>query len=198
MRGLVDFALNNRFMVSALAILLLVVGRDLVSQPARRSLPGRREQLRPDHHPVARPRRRRSRAASHRAHRSADERPAAPRASPFRFAVRTFVRDADLRRRFGQRLEPRQSSGAPLASHAARRPAAADGHRLVARRPNLLVHAHQHQSEIRLDGPEVHRGLAAREAVQVRARTSWTFRASAASRANIRCAWIPTRSSLTA
>ena len=37
-RGLVDFALNNRFVVLSMAILLFIWGADLVPQSAGRSL----------------------------------------------------------------------------------------------------------------------------------------------------------------
>ena len=69
-RGLVDFALNNRFLVLAVALLLLDLGRDLVPQSAGGSLSGRREQLRSGDHAVARPRRGRGGAAGHDPHRN--------------------------------------------------------------------------------------------------------------------------------
>ncbi len=47
--------------------------------------------------------------------------------------------------------------------------AAADRHGLQPGRTDLLVHAEEHESAVRPDGAEVARGLGAREAVQVRA-----------------------------
>ena len=74
----------------------------------------------------------------------------------------------------------------------ARRPAAADRHRLQPGGPDLLVHARQHQSPVRPDGAEVARGLGAREAVQVRAQRGGRGPVSAASPRNTRCASTPT------
>ena len=45
----------------------------------------------------------------------------------------------------------------------------ADGHGLESGRPDLLVHADQHESEVRRDGAEIPRGLGSRETVQIRA-----------------------------
>ncbi len=46
-------------------------------------------------------------------------------------------------------------------------PAAADRHGLQSGRPDLLLHAEEHEPAVRRDGSEVARGLGAREAVQV-------------------------------
>ena len=78
-----------------------------------------------------------------------DERNPASGAPALRFvSVRAFQRDADLRRRIGERLESRESSGAAFPGHSAARSAAADGHRLEPGRPDLLVHAAQHQPAV--------------------------------------------------
>ena len=52
-RGLVDFALNNRFMILAAAILLFVWGAISFHNLPVEAYPGRRQQLRPGDHPVA-------------------------------------------------------------------------------------------------------------------------------------------------
>ena len=51
---------------------------------------------------------------------------------------------------------------------------------------------HSTNPAVRRDGAEVARRLGHRKAVQVRTRTSWTWPVSAAPRASIRSAWIPT------
>ena len=91
------------------------------------------------------------------------------RASAVDFAVRALQPDADFRRRVGERLESREGAGTAVASQLAGRRAAADGRRLQPRRPDLFLHAAQHQSAIRRDGPEIARRLGHRETVQVRA-----------------------------
>ena len=106
------------------------------SKPTRR-----RQQLRPGHHAVAGPRGRRSGAAGHHSDRNRDERHPAPGASAVHVAVRPLQRDADLRRRIRERLEPAEGAGAAVAGHPARESAAADRHRLEPGRPDLLVHA---------------------------------------------------------
>ena len=63
-KGVVDFALKNRFLILAVAVLLFVWGSDLVSQSAGRCLSRRGGQLRQHHHAVA--------GALGRGHRKAD------------------------------------------------------------------------------------------------------------------------------
>ena len=106
--------------------------------------------------------------------------------------LRALRPEADLRRRHGQRLEPREGAGASGAGHAAAGRLAADGHRLEPGGPDLLLHAAQHQSAIRRDGAEIDRRLGGGEESEVRARISWTWPPSAVRRANTRCASIPT------
>ena len=87
-RALVDFALNNRFLVLAAAHSPLFVGRYLVSQAAGRSVPRRRQQLRSGDHPMAGPRRRGSGAAGYCAARNRYERHSSPGAPALRLSVR--------------------------------------------------------------------------------------------------------------
>ena len=68
-----------------------------------------------------------------------------------------------------QRLEPAESAGAAHAGEPAAGSAAADGHGLEHGWPDLLVHAAKHQSEIRPDGAAVHRRLDSAQGIQVRA-----------------------------
>ena len=90
-------------------------------------------------------------------------------ASALLLAVRLVGREADLRRRIGQRLESRAGAGAAGAGHLAARRDAADGDRLEPGRPDLFLHAAEHQSQIRRDGIEVARRLGGGEELQVRA-----------------------------
>ncbi len=124
------------------------LGRHLVPQSAGGSLSGRGQQLRPviTQWP--------GRAAEEVEQQVTipieivDERNSAPRASALVFRLRPFQRDADLRRRIGQRLESPESAGAALAGHAAGQSAAADRLRLQPGRPDLLVHAEEHESQL--------------------------------------------------
>ena len=112
-RALVDFALNNRFVVLARRPAAARLGRDLVPQPAGRGVSRHRRQLRDRHHAVAGPRRRGGGAAGHDSDRDPDERDSASVAPAVRVDLRAVVRADDLRRQLGQRLEPRRrcSSG---------------------------------------------------------------------------------------
>ena len=93
-------------------------------------------------------------------------------------------------------LEPRAGARAALASQssaAAVPPAcAANANRLEPRRPDLFLHAAQHQSGVRRDGAEVDRRLGGGEEFQGRSQISSMWPASAAPRANTRFASIPT------
>ena len=120
-RALVDAALNNRFIVLALATLLLVWGAvsfhnlpveaypDVANNYVQiiTQWPGR---------------------AAEEVEQQVTipieiqyERHSAPHASALRFAFWPLQRDADLRRRFQQRLESRKSSGTAFAGHSAPR-----------------------------------------------------------------------------
>jgi len=88
-RGLIDYALNNRFIVLALALLLLIWGA-VSFHSSGGSVPRCGKQLCPDHHSVAGPRRRRGRAASHHPHRNPDEWNSAPGAPSLGFPFRAF------------------------------------------------------------------------------------------------------------
>ncbi len=154
-RGLVDFALNNRWLVVGASDHALRLGSRLLPQPSRRSLPRRRQQLRPGHHAVARPRRRRGRAAGHHADRDPDGRHSAHDPSAVHLARRPLQRHHDLRRRLRQQGQSRAGLPAPRPGHPSRRPAAPDGHRLESGRPDLLVHPALHQSRLRQHGAQV-------------------------------------------
>ena len=197
-RALVDFALKNRWLVLGGAVLLTAWGVIVLPQPAHRGLSRRRQQLRPDHHPVARPLRRRDRAPGHRARRNPDGRHPSPRPSALHHARRPLQPHADLRRRLHQRHESRARARAPQPGHPARQPQSPDGHRLEPRRPDLLVHPRKHQPRLRRDGEEVARRLDAREVLQERRRASSMSPASAAPPRSTRSASTPTSSSPTA
>ena len=147
-QGLVDFSLNNRLLVLAVAILLFIWG--VISF---RSLP---VEAYPD-------------VANNYVQvitqwpgisaEQVEQQVTIPleivmngiphlQSSAVDFPVRPFQRDADLRRRFGRRLESRQGARAALAGHAAGRRAAADGRRLQPGRPDLFLHAAQHESAV--------------------------------------------------
>ena len=155
-RALVDFALNNRFVVLALAILLLVWGAisfhnlpveaypdvannyvQVITQWPGRAAEEVEQQVTI---PIE----------------IANERIAAPVASAVRVDLRALQRDADLRRRVGQRLEPAEGAGTAVASESAQR--------LCSRRSGTDLSPvgqiywytlEEHQSEVRPDGSEV-------------------------------------------
>ena len=77
-RALVDFALNNRFVVLAAAVLLLAWGGISFHNLPDRGLSRHWRQLCDDHHPMARTIRRGSGTASHHSRRNSDERHPAP------------------------------------------------------------------------------------------------------------------------
>jgi len=64
-RKIVDFSMENRFLVIAAAILLLAWGAISFPSASRGSVSRRRQQLRRDHHAMARDFRRTNRAAGH-------------------------------------------------------------------------------------------------------------------------------------
>ena len=170
-RALVDFALNNRFIVMAVAVLLLGWGAisfhnlpveaypDVANNYVKiiTQWPGRaaEEVEQQVTIPIE----------------IADERHSAPGASALRFALRAFQRDADFRRRI------RRTTGTGRRFWSGSRRSRLPHERLQPQigtdwspgRADLLVHAEEHESEVRLDGAEVARGLDAREAIQVRA-----------------------------
>ena len=170
----------------------LCLGSGVFPQPPRGGLPRRGQQLRRNHHPMAGTLGRRHRATGHDSSRNPDGRHPPHAASAVVFTGGALGRQADLRRRFGQRLEPREGVGAAIAGESASRPAAADRNRLESGRADLLVYRDQHQSSVRQHGVEVDRGLAAREAIQVGPGVSSMSPASAARRASIKSASIPT------
>ena len=152
-RALVDFALNNKFVVLAIAILLVAWGAisfhnlpveaypDIADNYVTviTQWPGRV--------------RRGGGAAGHDPDRDSDDWNAASDLSAVRVDFRFVVRDHDLRRQLGQRLEPAEGAGTAHAGRSCRRrPAAANRHGLEHDRSDLLVHAAKHQSAIRPDG----------------------------------------------
>ena len=76
----------------------------------------------------------------------------------------------DLRRQLGQRLEPPEGARAAQSGRSARWRVAFHGHGLEPDRSDLLVHAEEHESHDRFDGPAVDPGLDDREGTQVRSR----------------------------
>ena len=81
-------------------------------------------------------------------------------------SLRALRPEADFRRRRGERLEPRESPGAAFAGHVAHGRGSTDGNRLEPGRPNLLLHAAQHEPGVRRDGAEVDRRLGGGEELQ--------------------------------
>ena len=145
-RGLVDFALNNRWLVLGAAILLFAWG--IVSF---HNLP---VEAYPD---VANNYVQVITQWPGRAAEEVEQQVTIPieiqmTGIPHLEHLRSFSlaglseRHDDLRRRLGERLESREGVGAAGAGDSAARPAAADGHRLESGRPDLLVHAAEHQS----------------------------------------------------
>src|SRR5215475_13830939 len=124
--GLVDFALNNRFMVLALTILLLVWGA-----VSFHNLP---IEAYPD-------------VANNyvtvitqwpgRAAEEVEQQVTIPIETVMN-GLPHLERDADLRRRIGERLEPAKSARASVASQSAAESAARHGHRLESGRTDLL------------------------------------------------------------
>src|ERR1700677_3199348 len=88
------------------------------------------------------------RAAGHDSAGSGDERHSACGASAFVLAVWTFGFEADLRRRVGQRLEPRAGAGAVKRGHAAAECRAANGYGLESGWADLFLHAAEYQSRL--------------------------------------------------
>ena len=140
-RGIVDFALNNRFLILAAAVLLMIWGVisfhnlpveaypdiannyvQIITQWPGRAAEEVEQQVTIPIEIVVNgiPHLEHLRSTSH---------------------VRAFQPDADLRRRLGQRLEPAEGAGAALAGRAAGWPEAADRYRLQPDRRDLLVHA---------------------------------------------------------
>ena len=118
-RALVDFALNNRFVVIALALLALGWGAISFHNLPVEAYPDIADNYVTDHHAVAGPGRRGSGAAGHDSDRNSDERNSASVASAVRVDFRSLLRAADLRRQLGQRLEPAEGAGADGASRSA-------------------------------------------------------------------------------
>ena len=158
-RALVDFALNNRFVVLAAAVLLLAWGAisfhtlpveaypDIADNYATiiTQWPGRSaEEVEQQ---VTIPVEIQMNGIPHLTH------------SAVRVDFWSLARNLHLRRPIRQRLEPPEGPGK---AHAGQRPArrsASNRHRLEHRRPDLLVHDQEHQSSIRPDEHEEHRGL---------------------------------------
>ena len=155
-RGLVDFALNNRFLVLALAVLLLVWGAISFHNLPVEAYPDVANNYVQVITQWPGPRRRRSGAAGHDSARNRDERNSAPDASALRVAVRTLERDADLRRRLGERLEPAEGSGAARAGDACRKACSRRSGTDCSPVGQIYWYTlHEHQSAIRRDGAEV-------------------------------------------
>src|SRR5215472_11628207 len=99
--------------------------------------------------------RRTNRAAGHDSARDRNERRSPYHAFAIVLPLWTVGFEADLRRRRTEFMESRESSGAPFAGQSATRCYPADGYRLESGRPDLLLHASEHQSSVRCDGTEV-------------------------------------------
>src|SRR5271165_3390618 len=88
--------------------------------------------------------------AGYDSHRDANGRDAAHDLSALRVHLRSVVRDHDLRRQFGQRLEPPEGAGKAHPGQSSRwtKSPAANRHGLEYHRPDLLVHAEEHESPV--------------------------------------------------
>ena len=158
-RTLVDFALNNRFVVLSMAILLFIWG--MISF---HNLP---VEAYPDvantwvqvitQWPWAS--RGRSGAAGHHSHRDPDERHSAPSACALGVAGRIVCCESDLRRQLRQRLGPTENPGTTFAGYASARSLGRNWSGLQPNRLRVLVHAEEHESWLRFNGPEVAAGL---------------------------------------
>ena len=168
-RKLVDFALENRFLVLAAARPPVWLGRHLVSSASRRSVSRRGRQLRRDHHPVAGHLRGANRAAGHHSAGNRDERHPARGSPALLFAVRALRPEADFRRRRGERLEPREGTRAAFAGHLAAGVSPQMGTDWSPVGQIYFFTLHSTQSAVRRDGFEVARRLGGREKFQVRA-----------------------------
>ena len=169
-RGLVDFALNNRFMILALAILLFVWGAisfhnlpveaypdvannyvEVITQwPGRAAEEVEQQVTMPIEIQMA--------GIPHMQHLRS-----------FSLAGLSDIKmifDDDSVNDWNREKVLERLSQVTLPANLT----AADGHRLEPGRTDLLVHAAQHQSRVRQHGVEVDRGLDAGEAVQVRPR----------------------------
>ena len=146
-RSLVDFALNNRFLVLAVALLLFVWGAISFHQLAGRSLSRT--------WPITTSRSSRSGRAS--PPKQIEQQVTIPleivmNGMPHVTHLRSFSLFglSDLKLIFDDEAENawnrEQGSGAALAGHPAARRAPADGHGLESGRPDLFLHAAQHQS----------------------------------------------------
>ncbi len=150
-RALVDFALNNRFVVLAAAVLLLAWGAisfhtlpveaypDIADNYATiiTQWPGRSaEEVEQQ---VTIPVEIQMNGIPHLTILRSE--------SIFGLSLVTCI----FRRSIGQRLEPAESTGEAHAGQCPSRRPAANRHRLEHRRPDLLVHASEHKSSIRPD-----------------------------------------------
>src|SRR5208283_5027332 len=89
-------------------------------------------------------------AAGYHSNRDADGRDAAHDLSAIRVHLRSVVRNHDLRRQLGQRLEPPKGAGKAHAGQSPSwaKPAASNWNGLEYHWPDLLVHAQKHKSPV--------------------------------------------------
>src|ERR1700730_2464434 len=97
---------------------------------------------------MAGPSGRRGGATGHNPDRDPDEWSAAFGTSSLRLALRAIQRDAYFRRPFGKRLEPAESAGETVPSHATQWSSTSDGNRLEPGWASLFLSPEKHESEI--------------------------------------------------
>ena len=127
-RGIVDYALNNRLIIIAVALLLFVWGAVSFHQLPVEAYPDVARQLRGNYYAVAGNRCRTNRAAGHDSARDRDERNPASGASALLLTLRPLrlklIFDDDSNNDWNRE----RSSRAAFAGHFASRGPAADGH----------------------------------------------------------------------
>ena len=127
---------------------------------------------------MARTIRRRGRAAGHDSDRNSNVRNAAHDLPALRVDLRPVVRDHDLRRQLGERLEPAEGPGTahPGQSPSWAKPSAANRHRLEHHGQIYWYTLQKHKSPIRPDGVEVSRRFRSAQAVQIGSKRRGCFR----------------------
>src|ERR1022692_1672975 len=105
--------------------------------------------------------------AGYHSDRSADLWTAATRVPAFLVAGRPFQHQPDVRRWIEQRSQPAEGARKAFASQSPQWVAALAGRRLQSRWTDLLLHAYEHQPELRCHGAEGAPGLGDRQAVEV-------------------------------
>ena len=177
-RALVDFALNNKFVVLAIACLLLGWGALSFHNLPVEAYPDIADNYVTVITQWAGPFRRRSGTASYHPDRDSNGRYAAHDLSALRVDIRPVVCDHDLRRQLGERLESPKGAGKADTgqSAAGAESAAANRHGLEHDRADLLVHPAELESALRPDGVAVARRLGPAQAIQVRSQRGGCFR----------------------